>query len=66
MAIPVFISYRREDSIAEAGRLYTTLIHEFGEGTVFMDTSNIEPGSKWFEDPENTEECQSSSCGDWP
>lgn len=33
----VFISYRRDDSGASAGRIYDRLVHEFGAGAVFMD-----------------------------
>jgi formylglycine-generating enzyme required for sulfatase activity len=33
----VFISYRRDDSGASAGRIYDRLVHEFGAGSVFMD-----------------------------
>jgi pterin-4a-carbinolamine dehydratase len=43
----IFVSYRREDSEAEAGRLRTTLLGQFGDGAVFMDTSSIQPGAKW-------------------
>jgi pterin-4a-carbinolamine dehydratase len=43
----IFISYRREDSAAEAGRLRTTLLGQFGDEAVFMDTSSIQPGAKW-------------------
>src|SRR5262245_43251976 len=47
MAAPIFISYRREDSSAEAGRLYSTLLRELGSNNVFMDTSGISPGGEW-------------------
>lgn len=43
----IFISYRREDCAAEAGRLRTTLLGQFGDEAVFMDTSSIQPGAKW-------------------
>jgi pterin-4a-carbinolamine dehydratase len=43
----IFISYRREDSAAEAGRLRATLAGQFGDEAVFMDTSSIQAGSKW-------------------
>jgi pterin-4a-carbinolamine dehydratase len=43
----IFVSYRREDSAAEAGRLRTTLLGQFGDEAVFMDTSSIQPGEKW-------------------
>jgi hypothetical protein len=40
----IFISYRRDDSEGQAGRLYDDLIRQFGEGSVFMDVAAIEPG----------------------
>ena len=40
----IFISYRRDDSEGQAGRLYDDLIRQFGEGSVFMDVAGIEPG----------------------
>lgn len=47
MAAPIFISYRREDSSPEAGRLHSNLLHELGSDNVFMDTSGIRPGKDW-------------------
>jgi hypothetical protein len=41
---PIFISYRRDDSEGEAGRLYDDLIREFGSKNVFMDVAGIRPG----------------------
>jgi hypothetical protein len=40
----VFISYRRDDSEGEAGRLYSDLARKFGDASVFMDVAGIEPG----------------------
>ena len=40
----IFISYRRDDSAAHAGRLYDRLEGHFGQGQVFMDVDAIEPG----------------------
>jgi len=40
----IFISYRREDSIAYAGRLYDHLSAHFGAEQVFMDIGQIEAG----------------------
>ncbi len=40
----IFISYRRSDSEAYAGRLHERLISEFGEAEVFMDIFGIRPG----------------------
>lgn len=42
--ISVFISYRREDSIAYAGRLYDHLVAHFGVDRVFMDIGQIAAG----------------------
>jgi TIR domain-containing protein/WD40 domain-containing protein len=40
----VFISYRRGDAAAHAGRLYDGLVHRFGEPRVFMDVDSIGAG----------------------
>ena len=40
----VFISYRRDDSEGQAGRLYDDLVRQFGDESVFMDVAGIEPG----------------------
>src|SRR5208337_2922652 len=40
----IFISYRRDDSEGEAGRLFDDLVREFGEKSAFMDVAAIEPG----------------------
>lgn len=40
----IFISYRRDDSEGQTGRLYDDLIMHFGEESVFMDVTGIEPG----------------------
>jgi hypothetical protein len=40
----VFISYRREDSAAYAGRLFDILSTEFGRENTFMDVDTIEGG----------------------
>lgn len=41
----IFISYRREDSAAYAGRLYDRLSAHFGAEQVFMDVDDIAPGA---------------------
>jgi hypothetical protein len=41
----IFISYRREDSAAYAGRLYDRLCARFGANRVFMDVDDISPGA---------------------
>jgi len=40
----IFISYRREDSIAYAGRIYDRLSAHFGASSVFMDLDTLDPG----------------------
>jgi len=40
----IFVSYRREDSAGESGRLFDDLVREFGEESVFMDVDGIGPG----------------------
>ena len=40
----IFISYRREDSEGEAGRLYDDLVRAYGANAVFMDVAGIAPG----------------------
>ncbi|MDH3286513.1 MAG: DUF1566 domain-containing protein [Betaproteobacteria bacterium] len=41
----IFISYRREDARADAGRLCDRLGKRFGEQHVFMDIDDIQPGA---------------------
>jgi TIR domain len=40
----IFISYRREDSEGQAGRLFDDLVAHFGQDSVFMDVVGIAPG----------------------
>jgi len=47
MAHDIFISYRREDARADAGRLYDRLSARFGEAHVFMDIEDIEAGENF-------------------
>jgi TIR domain len=44
----VFISYRRQDSAAYAGRLYDAMVARFGERNVFMDL-DMAPGVDFVE-----------------
>lgn len=44
MADAIFISYRRDDSEGEAGRLFDDLTRAFGDDAVFMDVAGIKPG----------------------
>lgn len=50
----IFISYRRADSCAYAGRVYDHLVDRFGKGRVFMDVDSIEPGVDFIEVLQNT------------
>lgn len=43
----VFISYRRDDASANAGRLFDWLGRQFGRGCVFLDTDTIAPGDEF-------------------
>ncbi len=45
----IFISYRRDDSASQAGRLYDRLEGHFGQGQVFMDVDAIKPGLNFVE-----------------
>ncbi|MGH3012132.1 MAG: toll/interleukin-1 receptor domain-containing protein [Gaiellaceae bacterium] len=45
----IFISYRREDAPAHAGRLYDRLAEEFGDEQVFMDVDALEPGADFVQ-----------------
>ena len=40
----IFISYRRDDTEGQAGRLYGDLVEQFGPDAVFMDVAGIEVG----------------------
>ena len=41
----IFISYRREESAGEAGRLADRLIQKYGSEKLFMDIDSIDPGT---------------------
>jgi hypothetical protein len=45
----IFLSYRREDSEGQAGRLYDDLVAVFGPDSVFMDVTAIQPGRGFSE-----------------
>jgi hypothetical protein len=49
MDAKVFINYRREDTAPYAGRLYDRLTVHFGEGQIFIDIDQIEPGEDFVE-----------------
>ena len=44
----IFISYRREDSLPYAGRLFDGLAARFGDDQVFMDIDTILPGEDFI------------------
>jgi len=50
----IFISYRREDSGAAAGRLHDRLQEHYGRDNVFMDVGSIDPGLDFIEAIERT------------
>ena len=55
----VFISYRRADTRADAGRLYDRLAARFGPSNVFMDIDDIAPGQDFHTVLRNTlDTCQ--------
>jgi hypothetical protein len=45
----IFISYRRQDSLAEVENLRVLLAGRYGEGSVFVDDRNIPAGERWPE-----------------
>ncbi len=45
----LFLSYRRQDSAAYAGRLHDRLAAHFGSDQIFMDIDRIEPGEDFVE-----------------
>src|SRR5690349_13883457 len=49
MSGQIFISYRRDDSLATTGRLYDHLVKHFSTDRVFMDVDTIEPGVDFVE-----------------
>lgn len=55
----IFLSYHRDDTEGQAGRLYDALAARFGESAVFMDVSDIAPGRdfRWVIDE------QVNTCG---
>jgi pterin-4a-carbinolamine dehydratase len=49
----IFISYRRNDTAPVSGRLHGVLREAFGQESVFLDTSSVQPGAVW---PDELEE----------
>ena len=55
----VFISYRRDDSSGQTGRLADALIQRFGPKGVFQDVANIGPGQDFTDAIERAlEDCE--------
>jgi Tol biopolymer transport system component len=52
MSSGIFISYRREDSAGQAGRLYDRLSARFGRDRVFMDVDSIGAGRDFTQEIE--------------
>ena len=50
----IFISYRRDDSSASAGRLYDRLNDHFASNEIFMDVDNLDPGVDFVEEIEKS------------
>ena len=50
----VFISYRREDAAAHAGRLHDRLVSLLGSDAVFLDVQDIHPGADFRQTIEDT------------
>ena len=48
-ALKVFISYRRDDTAADARLVYERLAERFGNDNVFLDVIALEPGTRWLE-----------------
>ena len=46
----IFISYRRDDTRADAGRLCDRLEAHFGDEQVFMDIDDLKPGQKFVDE----------------
>jgi TIR domain len=55
----IFISYRREDSEGEAGRLFDDLVRTFGDKSVFLDVVGIQGGRDFRKEIEK----KLSGCG---
>jgi hypothetical protein len=49
MARKIFISYRRDDSAAQAGRVHERLTSEFGRDLLFIDVDGIPLGANFVE-----------------
>ena len=47
MAGHIFLSYRRDDLVGQAGRLSDRLVHEFGRDNLFLDVDSISLGENF-------------------
>lgn len=50
MSRSIFLSYRRDDAGSEAIAISNALRQDFGEDSVFMDTSSLQAGAIWPEE----------------
>lgn len=50
----IFVNYRRQDTRADAGRIYDRLSTHFGKDHVFMDIDDITPGQNFVQILEET------------
>jgi hypothetical protein len=48
-ALTIFISYRREDTVGHAGRIFDRLVERFGKDHVFRDVDTIAAGEDFVE-----------------
>ena len=63
---PIFISYRRDDSLGSTGRLYDRLVEHFGADSVFIDVDGIAPGEDFIDAIEQAVgKCEIFDCGYW-
>jgi hypothetical protein len=49
MSGQIFISYRRDDALSPAGRIYDHIVARFPHSQVFMDVDNLDPGVDFVE-----------------
>src|SRR5215213_2824163 len=50
----IFVSYRRSDAPAHAGRIYDRLVDRFGKDNVYKDLDSTAPGADFAEVIEET------------
>ena len=49
-ALRIFINYRRDDTAGDAILLRDRLGERFGRENIFLDTQNLEPGTRWLDE----------------